>query len=87
MVLTSVSSGGSLDGGVIQFGNSGIPISQYAVGLKEAEDVKGTTVTDSNGNITVNPDQQGDFTKLASVLSGVNGAAMGGRNGGLDRAG
>ncbi|MGF1725857.1 type II secretion system secretin GspD [Photobacterium nomapromontoriensis] len=69
---------GSADtGGVVQFGNSGVPIGQYAIGLKEAEEVKGTTVTDSNGNITVNPDKQGDFSTLASVLGGVNGAALG----------
>ncbi|MGF1715159.1 type II secretion system secretin GspD [Photobacterium chitinilyticum] len=68
---------GSLDGGVVQFGNSGIPISQYAVGLKEAEDVPGSTVIDSNGNRTENKATQGDYTKLASVLSGVNGAALG----------
>lgn len=68
---------GSSEGGVIQFGNSGVPISQYAIGLQEAQDVKGTTVTDVNGNVTVNPDQQGDFSTLASVLGGVNGAALG----------
>ncbi|PSV42773.1 type II secretion system secretin GspD [Photobacterium indicum] len=68
---------GSADGGVIQFGNSGVPISQYAIGLQEAQDVKGSTVTDVNGNVTVNPDQQGSFDTLASVLGGVNGAALG----------
>ncbi|MEH6532198.1 MAG: type II secretion system secretin GspD [Photobacterium frigidiphilum] len=68
---------GSEDGGVIQFGNSGVPISQYAIGLQEAQDVPGSTVTDVNGNVTVNESTQGDFSTLASVLGGVNGAAMG----------
>ncbi|MGF1876797.1 type II secretion system secretin GspD [Photobacterium frigidiphilum] len=68
---------GSEDGGVIQFGNSGVPISQYAIGLQEAQDVPGSTVTDVNGNVTVNEPTQGDFSTLASVLGGVNGAAMG----------
>ena len=69
---------GSTDnGGVIQFGNSGIPISQYAIGLEEAKEVPGSTVIDSNGNTTINEPTQGDFSTLASVLGGVNGAALG----------
>jgi general secretion pathway protein D len=68
---------GSADGGVIQFGNSGVPISQYAIGLQEAQDVPGSTVTDVNGNVTTNDPTQGDFSTLASVLGGVNGAALG----------
>ncbi|WP_413466715.1 type II secretion system secretin GspD [Photobacterium sp.] len=71
---------GSLDSGVVQFSNSGIPISQYAVGLKQAEDVPGsTTITGAGDNqvTTTTPDQQGDYGTLASVLGGVNGAALG----------
>ncbi len=68
---------GSADGGVIQFGNSGVPISQYAIGLQEAQDVPGSTVTNSDGTTTVNEATQGDFSTLASVLGGVNGAALG----------
>lgn len=68
---------GSLNGGVVQFGNSGIPISQFAIGLEEAEDVPGSTVIDSNGNTTVNEATQGDYSTLGSVLGGVNGAALG----------
>ena len=68
---------GSLDSGVVQFGNSGIPISQFAVGLKEAEDVPGSTVINSDGTTTINEPTQGDYSTLASVLGGVNGAALG----------
>jgi general secretion pathway protein D len=68
---------GSADGGVIQFGNSGVPISQYAIGLEEAKDVPGSTVINSDGTTTINEPTQGDFSTLASVLGGVNGAAMG----------
>lgn len=69
---------GSTDnGGVIQFGNSGIPISQYAIGLEEAKEVPGSTVIDSNGNTTINEPTQGDFSTLGAVLGGVNGAALG----------
>ncbi|PSW03380.1 type II secretion system secretin GspD [Photobacterium lipolyticum] len=71
---------GSLDGGVVQFSNSGVPISQFAVGLKEAEDVPGsTTITGAGDNqvTTTTPDKQGDYSTLASVLGGVNGAALG----------
>ncbi|UTV27635.1 type II secretion system secretin GspD [Photobacterium atrarenae] len=71
---------GSLDGGVVQFGNSGVPISQFAIGLEEAEDVPGsTTITGAGDNqvITTTPDTKGDFSTLGGVLSGVNGAALG----------
>ncbi|UXI01184.1 type II secretion system secretin GspD [Photobacterium sp. TY1-4] len=68
---------GSLDGGVVQFGNSGVPISQFAIGLKEAEDVPGSTVINSDGTRTVNEPTQGDYSTLGSVLGGVNGAALG----------
>ncbi|MGF1759057.1 type II secretion system secretin GspD [Photobacterium sagamiensis] len=68
---------GSLDNGVVQFANSGLPISQYAIGLKEAEDVEGTTVVSESGVVTQNPDTQGDYSTLASALGGVNGAMLG----------
>ncbi|CAG21752.1 type II secretion system secretin GspD [Photobacterium profundum] len=68
---------GSADGGVIQFGNSNVPISQYAIGLQEAQDVPGSTVINSDGTTTINEATQGDFSTLASVLGGVNGAALG----------
>lgn len=71
---------GSLDGGVVQFENSGVPISKFAIGLQEAEDVPGsTTITGAGDNqvTTTTPDKKGDFTTLGSVLGGVNGAALG----------
>ena len=67
---------GSKEGGVLQFGNSSVPISQYMIGLEEAKPKPGTTVTTENGT-TINPETQGDFTKLASALGGANGALLG----------
>lgn len=70
---------GSLDGGVVQFGNSGVPISQFAIGLEEAEERTRTEQRlDSNGNpVDVEISESGDFSTLGSVLQGVNGAALG----------
>ncbi|MGF1701007.1 type II secretion system secretin GspD [Photobacterium makurazakiensis] len=70
---------GTTDGGVIQFGNSGVPISQYAVGLEEAQSSTRTeTYLDANGiEQTRTITEDGDFSTLASVLGGVNGAALG----------
>ncbi|OAN19210.1 type II secretion system protein GspD [Photobacterium jeanii] len=71
---------GSLQSGVVQFSNSGVPISQYAIGLKEAEDIKGTTTISGAGDnqvTTVNPDKKGDYTTLGKALGGVNGAMLG----------
>lgn len=63
-------------GSMVQYSNANAKIGQVAVGIKEAQDVPGSTVIDSNDNTTVNPDTQGDFSTLASALSGVNGAAL-----------
>ncbi|WP_089124768.1 type II secretion system secretin GspD [Vibrio algivorus] len=63
-------------GSMVQYSNANAKIGQVAVGIKEAQDVPGSTVIDSNGNTTVNPDTQGDFSTLAAALSGVNGAAL-----------
>ncbi|MDV5172281.1 type II secretion system secretin GspD [Photobacterium rosenbergii] len=70
---------GTTDGGVIQFGNSGVPISQYAIGLEEAQSSTRTeTYLDANGiEQTRTIEEDGDFSTLASVLGGVNGAALG----------
>ncbi|WP_299019965.1 type II secretion system secretin GspD [uncultured Photobacterium sp.] len=71
---------GSLDSGVVQFDNSGIPISKFAIGLQEAEDIPGSTTITGAGNDrteTRTPDKKGDFSTLGSVLGGVNGAALG----------
>ncbi|MGF1738860.1 type II secretion system secretin GspD [Photobacterium satsumensis] len=70
---------GTTDGGVIQFGNSGVPISQYAIGLEEAQETTRTeNYVDANGQDQVRTiTEDGDFSTLASVLGGVNGAALG----------
>ncbi|MGO1190551.1 MULTISPECIES: type II secretion system secretin GspD [Vibrio] len=63
-------------GSMVQYSNANAQIGQVAVGIKEAETVKGSTIIDSNGNTTINPDTAGDYSTLASALSGVNGAAL-----------
>lgn len=63
-------------GSMVQYSNANAKIGQVAVGIKEAQDVPGSTIIDSNGNTTVNPDTQGDYSTLAAALSGVNGAAL-----------
>lgn len=71
---------GTTDGGVIQFGNSGVPISQYAIGLEEAQDQTRTetfTNPQTGQEETRTITEDGDFSTLASVLGGVNGAALG----------
>ncbi|MEF1288346.1 type II secretion system secretin GspD [Vibrio sp. M260118] len=71
---------GSLEtGAVIQHSNAGAPIGSVMVGLEEAKDTTTTTaVYDDNGKFLRNETttEQGDYTKLASALSGVNGAAL-----------
>lgn len=72
---------GNLDNGaVIQYSNTGAPIGQVMVGLEEAKDtIEKTPIRDSsNGNIKYFEEKtiKGDYTKLASALGGVNGAAM-----------
>lgn len=55
-------------GSMVQYSNANAKIGQVAVGIKEAQDVKGSTI--------VNPDTKGDYSTLAGALSGVNGAAL-----------
>ena len=71
---------GSLEtGAVIQYGNTGVPIGQVMVGLEEAKD---TTTTESYWNSTNNKwesrqtTEKGDYSTLASALSGAQGAAL-----------
>ncbi len=71
---------GSTDGGgIMQFGNSSVPISQYMIGLEEAQDSTRTeTRYDSDGNpYSVEISESGDFSTLASALGGANGAFLG----------
>jgi len=72
---------GSLEtGAVIQYGNSGAPIGQVMVGLEEAKDTtEKKPIRDSeSGDIKYYEETtvKGDYSTLASALSGVNGAAM-----------
>ncbi|MCL4116909.1 UNVERIFIED_CONTAM: hypothetical protein GTU68_036531 [Idotea baltica] len=64
---------------VIQYGNTGASIGGVMVGLEEAKDTETTTaVYDDNGAFVRNETttESGDYSTLASALSGVNGAAM-----------
>ncbi|MEH0743432.1 type II secretion system secretin GspD [Vibrio cholerae] len=71
---------GSLEtGSVIQYGNTGAGIGEVMVGLEEAKDTTTTTaVYDSDGDFLRNETttEAGDYSTLASALSGVNGAAL-----------
>nr|WP_282450015.1 type II secretion system secretin GspD [Vibrio sp. 1CM23M] len=66
-------------GAMIQYSNTGASIGGVMVGLEEAKDTETTTaVYDENGKFVRNETttEQGDYSTLASALSGVNGAAM-----------
>ncbi|MBY7732775.1 type II secretion system secretin GspD [Vibrio splendidus] len=66
-------------GAMIQYSNTGASIGGVMVGLEEAKDTETTTaVYDSDGNFQRNETttEKGDYSTLASALSGVNGAAM-----------
>ncbi|MCG3743602.1 type II secretion system protein GspD [Vibrio cincinnatiensis] len=78
---------GSLkDGTVIQYGNTGAQIGQVMVGLEEAKDTKktesywnssGGTNGTGGGWESREITESGDYSTLASALSGINGAAVG----------
>ncbi|MFA0568198.1 type II secretion system secretin GspD [Vibrio gallaecicus] len=66
-------------GAMIQYGNTGASIGGVMVGLEEAKDTTTTTaVYDSDGAFLRNETttEEGDYSTLASALSGVNGAAV-----------
>ncbi|MGY5799443.1 type II secretion system secretin GspD [Rheinheimera faecalis] len=68
----------SAQGGLTQFNNGVVPISQIAAGAAAARTVKGTTVVnEETGVTTVNPDQNGDYTALGEALGGVTGMMLG----------
>ncbi|WP_038175442.1 type II secretion system secretin GspD [Vibrio pacinii] len=72
---------GSLESGAaIQYGNSSAPIGQVMVGLEEAKDTtEKKPIRDSDtGAIKYYEETttKGDYSTLASALSGVNGAAL-----------
>jgi general secretion pathway protein D len=70
-------------GGFTQFNNGPASISSVAAGLQSAATIDGepgSTVTDVNGNITVNPagnDILGDYSLIAQALGAVNGMMFG----------
>lgn len=70
---------GSLESGAaIQYGNTGAPIGKVMVGLEEAKDtVDKQPIRDTQGGIQYYESRttKGDYTTLASALSGINGAA------------
>lgn len=71
---------GNLDtGAMIQYSNTGASIGGVMVGLEEAKDSTTTkAVYDENNNFLRNETttEEGDYSTLATALSGVNGAAM-----------
>ncbi|MEZ8135057.1 type II secretion system secretin GspD [Vibrio splendidus] len=65
-------------GAMIQYSNTGASIGGVMVGLEEAKDQTSTEYyTYNNGNrVPYSVTESGDYSSLASALSGVNGAAM-----------
>ena len=65
-------------GAMIQYSNTGASIGATMVGLEEAGEQTSTEYyTDNNGNrVPYSVTESGDYTALASALSGVQGAAV-----------
>ncbi len=70
---------GSLSGGGMQFGNTGIPITNYLAAQEANKDkVTSETIFDANNRpVDVPVTKPGDPTALAEVLGGVSGLAAG----------
>ncbi|MGF1750939.1 type II secretion system secretin GspD [Vibrio cionasavignyae] len=71
--------GNATSGSVVQFSNTGASIGSVMVGMEDAKD-KVTTETrynDKGEPYNVETKTSGDYTKLASALGGVQGAAVG----------
>ncbi|MBD1391111.1 type II secretion system secretin GspD [Neiella sp. HB171785] len=67
----------SEDTGLMQWNNgTQVPVSGLWAGQRAAEDVPGSTVC-TGDTCTENPDQQGDYTLLASLLGQINGMMLG----------
>ena len=64
-------------GGFTQFTNGAASISSIAAGAKAAEGDKGSTVIKDNGDTTINPPTNGDYSVLAQVLGNVSGMMFG----------
>lgn len=64
-------------GAFTQFTNGVAPSTSIAAAVKAAEGEAGTTVIKDNGDTTINPDTNGDYTLLAQLLGTVSGGMFG----------
>ncbi|HDS2788152.1 TPA: type II secretion system secretin GspD [Escherichia coli] len=72
----------SKDTGFMQFANgTQIPIGSLSMAVSQAKPQKGSTVISENGATTINPDTEGDLSRLSQLLSGFSGTAVGVVNG------
>ncbi len=69
----------SEEGGGTQFTNGVVPVGSLAVALKQAEDDTTTEayITDEGNVVQIDSTEEGDYTALASLLSGANGLLAG----------
>ncbi|HHN9985566.1 TPA: type II secretion system secretin GspD [Escherichia coli] len=68
----------SKDAGFMQFANgTQIPIGSLGMAVSQAKPKKGSTVISENGATTINPDAEGDLSRLSQLLSGFSGTAVG----------
>ncbi len=68
----------SKDAGLMQFANgTQIPIGTLGAAISQAKPQKGSTVISENGATTINPDTEGDLSRLSQLLSGFSGTAVG----------
>lgn len=67
------------EGGGTQFTNGVVPVGSLAVALRQAEDETDTEayITDEGNVVEVTTTDDGDYTALASLLSGANGLLAG----------
>lgn len=67
------------EGGGTQFNNGVVPVGSLAVALKQAEDTTTTEayITDEGNVVQIDSTEEGDYTALASLLSGANGLLAG----------
>lgn len=68
----------SKNAGFMQFANgTQIPIGSLSMAVSQAKPQKGSTVISENGATTINPDVEGDLSRLSQLLSGFSGTAIG----------
>ncbi|RJG51621.1 type II secretion system secretin GspD [Motilimonas pumila] len=63
--------------GGTQFQNNGASLGDIAAGVYEARPEEGSTIINSDGTTTQNPDTKGDVSALAGVLKQISGMAVG----------